>query len=117
MASHNEITNSLQAFAEEYSKNQRLKIMNLDWDRNVLVLAEDVESEHTLTLEKGELTMAEGKKAEPDLTVISDSETLVDMFYGDITPAEPYMNGSLKIIGSEDDILRLDFISLLIWGE
>jgi hypothetical protein len=39
------------------------------------------------------------------------------MFFGDITPTEPYLNGSLKILGSEDDITRLDFISLLIWGE
>ncbi len=117
MASHEEITRSLQAFTEEYSKNQRLKVMNKDWDRNVLIKANDIESVHTLTLKNGELSLKEGKDAEPDLIVMSDSEILVDMFYGDITPAEPYMNGSLKIIGSEDDILRLDFISLLIWGE
>ncbi len=117
MANHKEITESLQAFTLEYSENKRLKIMNKDWDRNVLVQANDIQSEHTLTLKDGELSFAEGKIAEPDLTVISDSETLTDMFYGDITPAEPYMNGSLKIIGTEDDILRLDFISLLIWGE
>jgi hypothetical protein len=49
--------------------------------------------------------------------VISDSETLADIFYGDITPTGPYNNGTLRIIGSEDDIIRLDFISLMIWGE
>ncbi len=117
MATHQEITESLKAFVEGYSKNQRLKIMNRDWDRNVLVLADDTESVHTLVLKDGELSFSEGKTAEPDLTVISGSDTLADMFFGDITPTEPYMNGTLRIIGSEDDILRLDFISLLIWGE
>lgn len=117
MATHQEITESLEAFAQAYSENARLKVMNRDWDRNVLVIAEDIESVHTMVLKDGELSFSEEKKGEPDLTVISNSDILADMFFGDITPTEPYMNGTLRIIGSEDDILRLDFISLLIWGE
>lgn len=117
MATHKEITDSLRAFTEGYNGNQRLKVMNRDWDRTILVRANDVESQHTLILRDGELSMQEGAVGVPDLTVISDSETLADMFYGDITPTEPYMNGTLKILGSEDDIVRLDFISLMIWGE
>ncbi|MHB8918226.1 MAG: SCP2 sterol-binding domain-containing protein [Desulfocucumaceae bacterium] len=117
MATHQEITDSLCAFQEGYSKNNRLKVMNRDWDRAVLVLADDIESAHTLMLKEGELSFSGGKTADPDLTVIANSDVLADMFFGDITPTEPYMNGTLRIIGSEDDILRLDFISLLIWGE
>ncbi|MHB8158631.1 MAG: SCP2 sterol-binding domain-containing protein [Desulfocucumaceae bacterium] len=117
MATHQEISDSLRAFEEAYSKNARLKVMNRDWDRNVLILTDDIESIHTLVLKDGDLSFCEGKNGEPDLTVISASEILADMFFGDITPTEPYMNGTLRIIGSEDDILRLDFISLLIWGE
>jgi len=117
MATHEEINQSLEAFEKAYTGNSRLKVMNRDWDRNVLILAEDIESVHTLTLKGGNLSFGQGKIAEPDLTVISNSDILADMFFGDITPTEPYMNGTLRIIGSEDDILRLDFISLLIWGE
>lgn len=117
MATHQEITESLKAFQEGYAGNKRLKVMNRDWDRTVLVLADDMESAHTLVLKDGDLSFREGKTAQPDLTVISSSDVLADMFFGDITPTEPYMNGTLRIIGSEDDILRLDFISLLIWGE
>jgi putative sterol carrier protein len=117
MATHREINESLKAFQQEYSANSRVKAMNRDWDRNVLILADDIESSHTLVLKDGELSVSEGKTAQPDLTVISKSDVLADMFFGDITPTEPYMNGTLRIIGSEDDIIRLDFISLLIWGE
>lgn len=117
MASHAEITESLRAFQAGYNKNSRLKIMNRDWDRVVLVRAGDINSEHTMILKDGELSLHEGKKGQADLVVTADSETLADMFYGDITPTEPYMNGTLKITGSEDDIVRLDFISLMIWGE
>lgn len=117
MASHAEITESLRAFVSGYAKNARLKAMNRDWDRVVLVRATDIDSTHTLILRAGELSLREGPVEPADLVVTADSETLADMFYGDITPTEPYMNGTLKIIGSEDDIVRLDFISLMIWGE
>ncbi|HPZ44060.1 MAG TPA: alkyl sulfatase C-terminal domain-containing protein [Bacillota bacterium] len=117
MATHEEITESLRVFTEKYNKNERLKIMNRDWNRVVVVQATDVDSQHTLTLVDGVVSLKEGKASNPDLTVISDSETLADIFYGDITPTGPYNNGTLRIIGSEDDIIRLDFISLMIWGE
>lgn len=118
MATHEEITGSLQAFLEGYQKNKKLAIMNKDWNRLILIKATDEDSNHTLRLQDGVLTVSEGAPAEsPDLVVTSDSETLADLFYGDITPTEPYMNGTLLIKGSEDDIVRLDFISLMIWGE
>lgn len=117
MASHQEINASLQAFWQNYSQNERLKVMNRDWNRVILVKANDIVSEHTLVLTDGDLTVYEGARENPDLTVIADSETLADLFYGDITPTEPYLNGTLKVLGSEDDVVRLDFISLMIWGE
>ncbi|SFF99269.1 SCP-2 sterol transfer family protein [Desulfotomaculum arcticum] len=117
MATHREITESLNAFQEGYSNNKKLKIMNHDWNRVILIEATDVDSKHTIILQDGEISVVEGISATPNLVVTSDSETLADLFYGDITPTEPYMNGTLVLKGSEDDIVRLDFISLMIWGE
>lgn len=117
MATHTEITESLKEFTDKFNRDARLKIMNRDWNRVVVVKATDVDSLHTLTLIDGEVILKEGAGENPDLTVISDSETLADIFWGDITPTEPYNNGTLRILGSEDDIIRLDFISLMIWGE
>jgi len=116
MATHPEITESLKAFTDNFNKNPRLKIMNRDWNRVVMIKATDVDSLHTLTLFEGDVALREGPHEQPDLTVISDSETLADIFWGDKTPTEPYNDGTLRILGSEDDIIRLDFISLLIWG-
>ncbi|WP_027364133.1 SCP2 sterol-binding domain-containing protein [Desulfotruncus alcoholivorax] len=117
MATHHEITESLKAFQEGYNNNKKLKIMNRDWNRIILIEATDVDSKHTIILQDGEISITEGISKTPNLVVTSDSETLADLFYGDITPTEPYMNGTLVLKGSEDDIVRLDFISLMIWGE
>lgn len=117
MATNSEIYESLQAFTENFNKNDRLKLMNKDWNRVVVVKATDIESIHTWILKNGVLKLKEGLTDDPDLTVIADSETLTDVFYGDLTPIEPYNNGTLRIIGTEDDITRLDFICLMMWGE
>ena len=117
MATHAEIGESLKVFQESYNSNERLKIMNKDWERVVVIKATDIQSEHTIVVREGVVSQGEGVTGGADLTVISDSETLADIFYGDITPTEPYNTGTLRIIGQEEDILRLDFISLMIWGE
>ncbi len=117
MATHEEITASLNHFCTNCNQNERLKIMNRDWNRVILVRAEDITSEHTIVMENGQMNITTGAPAAANLTVSAGSEILADLFYGDITPAEPYMNGTLKVKGSEEDILRLDFITLMIWGE
>lgn len=117
MATHEEITESLKTFTDSFNKNERLRIMNKDWNRVVLIKATDIDSRHTLILKDGVVSLEEGASENPDLTIISDSETLADIFYGDINPIEPYNNGTLKLMGTEDDITRLDFIILMIWGE
>jgi hypothetical protein len=39
------------------------------------------------------------------------------VFSGQMTPTEPYNAGDLLVKGHQDDIMRLDILSLLIWGE
>ena len=61
------------------------------------VLANDIDSAYTMVLKEGEMSLRQGRQGEPDLTVIGDSETLAAMFFGEIAPTEPYLNGTLKI--------------------
>lgn len=117
MATHQELTESLATFRDSCNANERLRAMLADWDRIILVQATDIPSAHTLIARKGEIFLQEGAPDNPDMKVMADSEILADLFYGDITPTEPYMNGTLQVVGSEEDVLRLDFISLLVWGE
>ena len=117
MASIEELEASLESFCQSCNENEKLKMMNRDWNRQINIKADDINAEFTIVYEDGNAAFRHGLTAGAELTVQSDSETLADIFYGDITPAEPYNNGTLKVLGSEEDILRLDFISLMIWGE
>ena len=47
----------------------------------------------------------------------TSSETLCDMFWGDLNPAQKYLRGELKLKASQEDVMRLDAINLIIWPE
>jgi putative sterol carrier protein len=117
VATREELADSLAGFCETCNTNERLQTMNRGWNRHISITANDIDAAFTIIYEDGTAEVREGTSDEADLKVESDSETLTNIFYGEITPAEPYSDGSLRLLGSEDDILRLDFISLTIWGD
>jgi putative sterol carrier protein len=117
MATHEEITEALMDYQVQCNQNQRLKRMNRDWSRVILIQANDTESTHTMTVIAGTIEKIEPKEADaPDIIVIADSETLCDMFWGDLNPSQKYLSGELTVQGSQEDIIRLDAISMIIWG-
>ncbi|MBE3589900.1 MAG: SCP2 sterol-binding domain-containing protein [Firmicutes bacterium] len=118
MATAQELYDALRDFAERYAAEPRLKVMNRDWNRVIHVAPTDLEdADFTLTLKDGVLTLQRGAPQAAQLVVRADSETLTDLFYGDISPTEPYMDGRLRVEASEEDTMRLDVITLMIWGE
>ncbi len=108
---------TLQRFAAACNSNQRLQQMNHDWDRLILVQPDDADEEHWIRYRDGVAVIVAGVGDPADLIVEGTSEVLVNIFSGDATPTEPYMSGDLRVRGSQDDVMRLDIIALLIWGE
>lgn len=96
---------------------QQLSKVLAGWTRQVLVQPDDLEASFTIDAQEGVITTREGSPAQPDLAITGSAAILADLFWGDIGPTEPYMKGDLRIKGSEDDLLKVDFITLLIWGE
>lgn len=117
MATRQELYDSLLNFQQLYNENAQLRQMNKGWDRVVLVRATDTGDAFTLSTKEGVCSVGEGAPAQYQMELTADSETLTSMFYGEIGPTEPFMNGTLKVKGTEEDVLRLDFVTAMIWGE
>jgi putative sterol carrier protein len=118
MASQQEITDALLDFQQRCNENARLRRMQRDWSKVVHILAEDNESRHTMTVVAGETTQVEeGLRGTPDIIVTTSSEILCDMFWGDLNPAQKYLTGELKLKASQEDVMRLDAINLIIWPD
>ena len=72
----------------------------------------------TMNVKEGEITKNEkGTIGTPDVIVEVDSETLCDMFWGDINPTQKYLRGEIKVKGSQEDVMRIDAITAIIWPE
>ncbi|MCR4420309.1 MAG: SCP2 sterol-binding domain-containing protein [Clostridia bacterium] len=119
MATHEELGECLADFRDRCNADPQLRRLLLDWDRDILVQATDADSSYVLTVRDGTVYLDHrgGEVGRPDVTVSAEIALLVELFSGRITPTEPYLNGTLKVLGTEEDVMRLDFISLMIWGE
>lgn len=112
-----DLKESLEKFANDCNSNQRLMVMNKDWNRVIHVHASDIKCDYTLVSKDGSVCLSQGKPPSADMVVQSSAEILTSVFYGEVSPNEPYNDGTLRLQGSEQDVLRLDFITAMLWEE
>jgi hypothetical protein len=39
------------------------------------------------------------------------------MFWGDLNPSQKYLDGLIKVKATQEDIMRLDAITMIIWPD
>ena len=72
----------------------------------------------TSNIKEGEVLSNEaGAAGTPDVVIECDSETMCDMFWGDINPTQKYLRGEIKVKGSQEDVMRIDAITAIIWPD
>lgn len=108
---------ALTQFADQCSNNARLREMNRDWNRRLQLEPTDTRQTHHLISEAGVVTAGVGPVENADMLIQADENILTAVFSGKVTPTEPYNAGDLLVRGQQDDIMRLDILALLIWGE
>jgi len=111
------LSEALEQFAIACNSNARLREMNRDWTRRIQLDPDDTHRPHFLTCTAGEVSAAQGSVENPDMRIQASEQILTQIFSGEITPTEPYNAGDLLVRGQQDDLMRLDILTLLIWGE
>ena len=118
MADWDELAEALADYTASCNGNERLRKMQRDWSRVVHFICSDTDATFTMTVERGEiLSTGPGHEGTPDIIVTTDSETFCDMFWGDLNPVQKYLRGEIAVKGSQEDVLRLDAISYVIWPD
>lgn len=115
MATAAEIREGLDDYAIRCNANARLRRMLRSWSRTCVFKALDSDVAFTIRIEAGKITGVTEQEQPSDLTISATSEDLADMFWGDLNPAQKYVTGEIKVIGSADDVLRVDAMAALIW--
>ncbi len=104
-------------------KPHKLKDFNRLRSR-VHILAEDAETEMTMVFDKGSLTVYGGKEGKPDLSIVTDSASLLDLANLNIKFGMPWyfdeiglgvvkklLKGELKIKGMFTHLVALTLLS------
>lgn len=115
MASNTEVQESVESFAQSCNEHAQLGGMIKDWNRVFHIHATDTGEEVTLVTQNGHVSASAGAPENPSMKVQSTAEILGQIFYGEVSPNEPYNDGSLRLIGPEEDIVRLDFVIAMLW--
>jgi hypothetical protein len=118
MATKDEILEALTDYQVQCNGNQRLRRMQRDWSKLIHFNAEDTGDWFTMDVVKGEITSFEAdSRGTPDIIVTTLSENLCDMFWGDLNPSQKYLDGEIEVKASQEDVMRLDAITMIIWPD
>ncbi len=114
MAGTEELTEAYAEWRTRSNGNPRLTKMVRGWDRVIHFVTTDTDQAYTVRVEAQHLSELEvGHVGQPDVIVTGSSEDFCDMFWGDLNPSEKYMSGEITLAGSQEDVMRIDAISMV----
>lgn len=119
MTTITEIESVLQQFVEQFNASPELPKMTQGWDRTILVSAKDAGWIRALRVASGRIALvpAADTPEVAEITLDGPSDTLASVFRGELSPTEPYLDGSLVVRSTEADMMKLDIFTLMVWGE
>ena len=114
MATLEEIREAYAEWRGRSNGNPRLTKMVRGWDRVIQFRTTDNGLGFTMRVENQQLSELDTEPIEVcDVVVTGTSEDFCDMFWGDLNPSEKYMSGEITLQGSQEDVMRIDAISMV----
>jgi hypothetical protein len=118
-AVRNALQECLTKFQTTFNDNARVKKLIKGWDRAVVVDATDTGNIHSMMI--ADLSMADVRDGAvldvPHPIHLQASEaTLIDIFSGKYNPAHALIDGALAVFSDEKDKVKLEAITMVIWG-
>jgi putative sterol carrier protein len=117
MTNAQEMASALEGFAAQFNRSPELPQMTRGWDRTILIRARDAGWTLALRVEGGRVRLLPASPPAADIVLEGPSDTLAAIFRGEISPTEPYLDGTLVVRSSEADMMKLDVFTLMVWGE
>ena len=114
MATTEEILEAYADWRERCNANPRLTKMLRNWDRVAHLVPNDLDERFGMQVRDRVLSeLRTGAAGQADLIVTASSEDFADLFWGDLNPSEKYLRGEIVISGAQEDVMRLDAISMM----
>lgn len=117
MATREELREALDDYVAQAQKSERVVRALRNWNCTIYIEATDIQAPFTMVIKDNTTTVYDGQQDQPDLVVRGSSEDLANIFWCDSNPASNYMQGAVKIQGSQENVMRLDAMASLIYLE
>lgn len=108
----------LGRFAERVNAHERIPRLLVGWDRTIGIEALDsgiFVSVHVRGQRVVEVAVG-GDSDAAHVNVQGDEDVLKSIFEGVTNPAQAVLDGGLAVFGDEKDQVKLDAITLVLWG-
>ena len=113
------VLDALQRFRLKANASERVRKITAAWHPTLFVECLDTGTRYQLRIGDGVIAPIDVTDAEPGesaLLVRGDSAVLSAVFAGSLHPLHAYNDGALEVYGSPSDQVKLDAISLVVWG-
>lgn len=108
---------SLSAFRDKANTSPRVQRIAAGWNQRLYV--ECTDSAQRLCLDVCDGALSPVSQAGPGgdgLLIRGTEDLLTSMFNGQVHPLGAYNDGLLEVYGDQRDQVKLDAISLVVWG-
>lgn len=112
------LINTLQEFQIEVNQNSRLKPLIQNWNRNIILECEDSGRFFSILVRDAKVVdiLEKEEEIEKNLHVCAEEQILTEIFTGELNPSTAFLDGDVEVFGDDGDKIKLDAISLVIWG-
>lgn len=116
MATREDLREALEDYVTRGQASERVRRSLKNWNCVMHLQATDLDAAFTMEVVGGGLSaVQDGLIGAPDLIVRGTGEDLTKIFWGEENPASNYMQGAIKVQGSQEDVMRLDAMALMIY--
>lgn len=110
--------NCLSDFRTRVNENDGVKKLLKGWEPVIVVSSSDTGACFSLVIREKAVADLLPQKLEHNHQILVEGEEamLEQIFSGSVNPAEAVLDGQMAVYGSDRDQLKLDALSLMIWG-
>lgn len=110
---------ALNRFRQQANGNAAVRRIAGGWSQTLVVESRDTGTAYQVDIGGGQMSEVRARDAgqeEQGLLIRGDEAVLCRIFSGVLNPVKAYNDGALEIYGEQRDQVKLDAISLVLWG-
>jgi hypothetical protein len=114
-----DLIETLAQFKDKANEHPRIASLIKGWEPTIVVEAIDSGTKRYLPVRGGRIASVDADDAAPAGHVVhlrAAEAVLAAVFDGSSNPADAFLEGDLEIFASDKDQVKLDAISLVLWG-